>query len=374
MPAMISIEQAKKAKSLHPIFIWGYTCAHMKMNSPDGEIVLCIAGSNTGHRFLEELATLDCRVVLLTIDEHRDADWPLDCIDELHVMPGGMTLDQIANTVTYLARSRKFARIVALDRFNVEVAATLREHLRIPGMGTTTARYFSDKLAARIKAAHLGMRVPAFTSVANYDELRLFMQSVPTPWLLTPRGVLLGCATRELNDSEQVWRCLDELGDRQSSFFLEQSVAGDRFHVDSITADGSVVFSAVSPYREAFFERAQAGELLPISTVPYGIADDERLRRVNTALLSGMRLVRGVTRTEFLRSQVTREFYFMETSASVEDGCVADMMKETQDLNLWVEWARLEVAALRGSRYALPSNGIHRNTLGKSSEGQHRLA
>ncbi len=45
----------------------------------------------------------------------------------------------------------------------------------------------------------------------------------------------------------------------------------------------------------------------------------------------------------------------METSASVDDQCVADMMQETHGLNLWREWAKLEVAAMRGERYALPS-------------------
>ncbi|MHB1673395.1 MAG: ATP-grasp domain-containing protein [Acidobacteriaceae bacterium] len=333
-----------------------------------------MAGSNTGHRFLKELAQLGCRVVLLTLDEHRDAGWPLDCIEELHVMPGGMTLDQITNTVTYLARSRKFAGIVALDRTNLEVAAGLREHLRIPGMGVTTTRYFSDRLSARIKASHLGVRVPAFTAVANYDALRAYMQDVPAPWLLTPRSDASCCATRELHDSERVWRTLEALGDRQSHFFLEQFVAGDRFHVDSITANGTVVFAAVSPYVGAVADAAQAGELLPTLPAPYGIADDERLRRVNTALLSSLRLVRGVTHSEFLRSHATGEFYFVETSASVEDGCIADMMRETHGLNLWAEWARLEVAAMRGERYALPSAGPVRKIFGKSGEGQHRLA
>ena len=46
----------------------------------------------------------------------------------------------------------KIDRIVALDDFDVEKAASLREHLRVPGMGDTTARYFRDKLAMRIQA------------------------------------------------------------------------------------------------------------------------------------------------------------------------------------------------------------------------------
>ncbi len=344
------------------------------MNGSDGEIILCIAGSNMGHRFLEELTQLGCRVVLLTLNEHRDAGWPLDAIDELHSMPSGMTMEQIINTVTYLARSRKFARIIALDKFNLEIVAGLREHLRIPGMGATTTRYFSDKLATRIKAAHLGVRVPAFASVVNYDVLRAYMEEVPAPWLLTPRSEALATATRELQDSEQVWRTLEELGDRQSYFFLEQFIAGDRFHVDSITADGNVVFAAVYPYGGALMNTAEQGELLPTHSLTFGKTDDEGLRRVNTALLSSLKLVRGVTHTEFLRSHATHDFYFLGTSASIEDDCMADMMKQTQGLNLWTEWARLEVAAMRGERYALPSIATVRKLSPQSSEFQHRLA
>jgi hypothetical protein len=346
----------------------------MTINGTDEETILCMAFSNTGHRFLKELADLHCQVVVLTIDELRHAEWPLEAVSELHTMPDGMTVQQITNTVTYLARSRKFSRMIPLDRFSVEIAAVLREHLRIPGMGLTTARYFSDTLAARVKAAHLGFRVPAFTSIANYDELRSFMHAVPAPWLLTPRSETRGSAAQKLQESGQVWRVLDALGDSQSGFLLEQWIEGDCFHVDSITADGTVVFSAVSPYRAASPDGTGAGEVLPTAPKRSTPAEIDRLRRANTALLSSMRMARGVTHTEFLRSNATRDFYFMRTSASVDDSCIADMMHETHGLNLWVEWARLEVAAMRGERYALPSTGSHRKALAASNDLQHRLA
>ncbi len=333
-----------------------------------------MAVSYTGHRFLEEVANLGYRVLLLTIDEHRNAGWPLDAIGEVHSMPAGMSLQQITNTITYLARSRKFARIVALDRFNVEIAAALREHLRIPGMGVTTARYFSDRAAARIKAAHMGIEVPACMLVANYDELRHFMQAVPAPWLLTPRSASCGIDSQQLCEPEQVWRALDALGDHQSGFLLEQSIEADRIYVDSLTADGKVLFSAVSPNRAGSSEGAEASELLPPGKKSTTTAEIEQLRRANTALLSSMRMARGVTHTEFLRSRSTGEFYFMETAANVDDRCVAAMMQETHELNLWREWARLEVAAMRGEPYALPSRASARKAFAGSAEGQHRLA
>ncbi|HZC44491.1 MAG TPA: ATPase [Acidobacteriaceae bacterium] len=332
-----------------------------------------MAASPIGHPFLQELANLGCRAVLLTIDEQRNAEWPSDAIGELHSMPRGMTLQQITNTVTYLARSRKFVRIIALDNFNIQIAAALREHLRIPGMGVTTARYFSDRLAARLQAARTGLAVPAFTSIANYDELRQFMQAVPPPWLLTPRNESLGSATRRLEESEQVWRSLDALGDHQSGYLLEQWIEGDRFHVDSIMANGTVLFSALSPCRGASEGTAEV-EVLPSIEVSRNAGGIEKLRRANTLLLSRMKMVRGVTHMEFLRSHATGDFYFMETSASVDDRCAANMMKQTHGLDLWVEWAKLEVAAMRGQRYALPSAGRGRKGFPASTDVQHQLA
>ena len=346
----------------------------MTTNGADGEIILCMTVGHTGDRFLEELANLGCQAVLLTVDEQRDAAWPADAIRELHSMPANMTLQQITNTVTYLARSIKFTRIVALDNFNVEIAAALREHLRIPGMGVTTARYFSDKLAARAKAARMGIAVPAFTSVANYDELRRFMQAVPAPWLLTPRSPSCGSDSRQVHESEQVWRALDALGDHQSGFLLEQWIDDDRMHVDSIIADGSVVFSAVSPNRATSPQETEASKLLPAARKSSTDAEIEGLRRANSALLSSMRMARGFTHTEFLRSSANSQFYFMETFASVDDRCVSDMMQETRGLNLWREWARLEVAAMRGQPYVLPSIAGGRKVLPGSTEAQHRLA
>ncbi len=69
--------------------------------------------------------------------------------------------------VSYMARNETIDRIVALDDFDVETAASLREHLRVPGMGDTTARYFRDKLAMRAKARDGGLLVPDFLHVSE---------------------------------------------------------------------------------------------------------------------------------------------------------------------------------------------------------------
>ena len=326
----------------------------MTTNEDRGEIILCISTYEKGQALLQELARLGCRVVLLTVDALAQADWPRDVLHELHTMPGGMTLEQVTNTVAYLARSRKFARILALDEFDMGTVAALREHLRIPGMGLTTTHYFRDKLAMRMKAVHLGVRVPEFISVVNYDDLRAYMENVPPPWLLKPRSEASAVGIQKLHGPEQVWRALDQLGDRQSCFLLEQFVPGDIFHVDGITVDGKVVFAAVHQYGKPPMQVMHEGGVFTTRAVVRGSSEDRQLKKIDAALVPALGLVRGVTHTEFIRSHETGEFYFLETAARVGGAFIAEVIEHTYGINPWIEWARLEVAAMRGQPYVLP--------------------
>ena len=99
------------------------------------ELILCYSTYEKGQAFMRQCAAMGCRVMLITVEKLKHADWPFDVLEEVITMPEGLTREQVTNTVTYLARSRKFDRIVALDEFDMETVAHLREHMRIPGMG-----------------------------------------------------------------------------------------------------------------------------------------------------------------------------------------------------------------------------------------------
>ncbi|HEX4023024.1 MAG TPA: ATP-grasp domain-containing protein [Acidobacteriaceae bacterium] len=322
--------------------------------SATGEVILCISSYEKGQPFLRECARQGCNVVLLTLDKLRDADWPRECLQELVTMPQGMTPEQITNTVTYLARSRKFARIVALDEFDMETAASLREHMRIPGMGLTTTRYFRDKLAMRTKAAHLGIRVPEFTAILNYDDLRAYMSSVPAPWLLKPRAEASAIGIKKIHHPEELWRTLDELGDRQSCFLMERFVPGDIFHVDAITSESKVVFSAAHSYGTPPMQVMHEGGVFTTRAVVRASEEDVALKKLNAAVMQEFGMVRGVTHTEFIRAHDDGAYYFLETAARVGGAFIADVIEHTYGINPWVEWARVEIVAMRGQAYTLP--------------------
>ena len=112
------------------------------MPEPRPITILCITSYEKGQEFLRTCKKLGCRVLLLTVEKLRDGDWPRESVDEFFFMPEELPVQAIINTVSYLARWQPIDRIVALDEFDLENAAYLREHLRIPGMGLTTIRYF----------------------------------------------------------------------------------------------------------------------------------------------------------------------------------------------------------------------------------------
>jgi biotin carboxylase len=314
---------------------------------------LCITTYEKGQEFMRECKRHGCRVLLLTAEKLRDADWPRESLDETFYIPAELPLDDIVKAVTNLARNQKIDRVVALDEFDMETAATLREHLRIPGMGLTTMRYFRDKLAMRMKALHRGVRVPDFVPVVNHDDIRYYMEHVPGPWVLKPRQEASAIGIKKIHSPEELWPVLEQLGDKQSSFLLEKFVPGEVYHVDSVVSENEVMFANVSKYGKPPMKVAQSGGVFTSFTVPRGGAEDAALRQINLDLIAALGLVRGVSHAEFIQAQADGEFYFLECAARVGGAYINEMVEAATGINLWREWARIEVAGEDGT-YKLP--------------------
>jgi biotin carboxylase len=323
------------------------------MNMSEQPRILCMTSYEKGQAFMQECAALGCRVVLLTVDKLRGADWPRAILEDLITMPEGLSLEQVTNTVTYLARSKRFDRIVALDEFDMETVAALREHMQIPGMGRTLTSHFRDKLVMRFEAQSAGAVVPEFTRVLVHEELREWMGRVPAPWVLKPRAEASAIGIRKLQEVAEVWRTLEQLGDRQSFYLLERFVPGDIFHVDSIVSEGAVVFTSVSGYGKPPMQTMHEGGVFTTRVLERGSETARSLVEMNARLMPKMGMVRGVTHTEYIRGK-DGQFYFLEAAARVGGAFIADVVEAATGINLWREWARIEVAHLRDERYREP--------------------
>jgi biotin carboxylase len=314
---------------------------------------LCITTYEKGQEFMRECKRQGCRVLLLTAEKLRNADWPRESLDDSYYLPDEIPLADIVKAVTHLARNEKLDRIVALDEFDMETAATLREHLRIPGMGLTTMRYFRDKLAMRMRALDRNIRVPDFVPVVNHADIQYYLDHVAGPWVLKPRQEASAIGIKKIHAGEELWPVLDQLGDKQSTFLLEKFIPGDVYHVDSVVSENDVVFSNVSKYGKPPMNVAHGG-VFTTFTEERGSEDDSALRTINLDLISALGLLRGVAHAEFIKAQADGEFYFLECAARVGGAYINEMVETATGINLWREWARIEVASEDGS-YKLPA-------------------
>ncbi len=314
---------------------------------------LCITTYEKGQEFMRQCKRQGCRVILLTAEKLRSADWPRESLDDTFYLPAEIALADIVQAVSHLARTQKLDRIVALDEYDMETAATLREHLRIPGMGLTTTRYFRDKLAMRMRAVDRHVRVPDFVPIVNHEDIRYYLEHVPGPWVLKPRQEASAIGIRKIHSADELWPVLEQLGDKQSSFLLEKFLPGDVYHVDSIVSENEVVFANVSKYGKPPMNVAQGGGIFTTFTVPRGGADDAALRAINRDLLAALGLLRGVAHGEFIRAHADGHFYFLECAARVGGAYINEMVEAATGIDLWSEWARIEVAGEDGS-YHLP--------------------
>jgi hypothetical protein len=304
---------------------------------------LCIATYRKGDAFLDELHRRGCRVLLLTEAGLKDADWPRDAIDAFYFVHRDMPDDDIRKGAAYLGRTEQLDRIVALDDFDVETAAMLREYLNVEGMGVTTARAFRDKLAMRSRARAAGIRCPEFLHVLNDRAIADWAARVTPPWVMKPRGQAAAIGIRKLASADALWEAIHALGDRRADHVLEQFVPGAVFHVDSLVFGSEVVFSVASAYGSPPMSVVHEGGIFVTRTLADGDPRAIDLKEANARVLQSFGLRRGVSHTEFILGH-DGALYFLETSARVGGAFIVDVVEAATGVNLWREWARVEIA------------------------------
>lgn len=320
---------------------------------PKPATIICVSSYFKGNDFLQQCKDQGWNVVLVTLESLLGHPWARTHIDEIFGMPSLSERQHVVNAVSYLARTRNIERIAPLDDYDVELAAHLREHLRIPGMGETTARYFRDKLAMRARAKDRNIAVPEFVHALNDDRVRHFLHSVRGPWLLKPRADAGSIGIKKVERAQDALEMIEKLGDDRSRYLLERMIPGQFFHVDSIVSERQIVLAEAHQYRTSLFEVVNYGGPSATQTVDRSSDLWRDLIELNARIIEHMGLVRGVTHIEYVRSAENGQLYFIEAAARVGGSHTADVVEAATGINLWREWARIELA--QGEKpYTLP--------------------
>lgn len=314
---------------------------------------LCISTFFKGVDFLKRCKAEGNNVYLLTKKKLEHEDWPWDAIDEVFYIENWDQSD-VTKGIAYKFRSIKFDRFVALDDFDVEKVALLREHFRMPGMGRTTSHHFRDKLAMRVKAKDEGINVPEFTSLFHDNDINAYADRVSPPWLLKPRLEASATGIKKIHSKDELWQILNNLGDERDNYLIEKFAPGDVYHVDGLNVDGKVIFSRVSKYLDTPFEVAHGGGIFRSATCEIGSKVEKGLTKMNEEVMKAFGMQFGASHTEFIQSKATGELFFLETSSRVGGANLAEMVYFASGINLWSEWAKIESDTFRKKYYTLP--------------------
>ena len=180
------------------------------------------------------------------------------------------------------------------------------------------------------------------------------MARVPAPWLLKPRSQASGIGMKKIHESAELWPWLDQLGDDAIPLFAGTIHSRQRLSCGQ-RGLRSAKSSLRKPTRTALLRskpriKAACSPRAPCRAI---LTDVKTLLEMNRKVLEELGFLRGVTHAEFLRAHSDGKFYFLEVAARVGGAYISDVIEAATGINLWREWARLEVGAGK-QPYQLP--------------------
>src|ERR1043165_2071578 len=312
--------------------------------------IICLATYFKGADFIHECKAHGCQVILVTKEKMLKEDWPRESLDDLIAVPNDAGPALFIDLLAFLARNRKIDRVVALEEFDVVTAALMREHLCLPGLSSSNAKCFRDKLSMAVHSQRAGINVPDFVPLVNAEEVDEFMQRVPGPWVIKPRSDVSAIGISKVSEPEEVRRAISEMNEREnlreraSYYVLARLIPGEVFNADPIDNDGKGLVAGTNQSGRPPMQVAHQGGAYISRTLERGAADEKTLLSINKKLVRALGLERGATHAEFIKSDADGKFYFLEIAARVGGAYISDVLEAASGINLWREWARLEIA------------------------------
>jgi hypothetical protein len=89
-------------------------------------------------------------------------------------------------------------------------------------------------------------------------------------------------------------------------------------------------------------------------TLPTGFPASAEILALHGHVLDIMELNHGVVHGEYICHKATGRVYFLEIAARVGGAFIDELVEKTSGVDLWREWARVEVAALGHLPYSPP--------------------
>ena len=205
----------------------------------------------------------------------------------------------------HVARRERIDRIVALDDFDVETAALLREHLRCRAWARRRRATSATSWRCAAGAQRLACSCRPSSACSTTTRSRDYLDRVAGPWLVKPRSQAAAIGIRK---STRRTRCgsTSTTSATCAPFYAARAVRARRHlprRLDRLGPRGGV--RASRPLRLAADGRWRTRGYLHHAAPSTRVGRGAGAAGANARLLDTLGLVRGVTHTEFIRAQPT---------------------------------------------------------------------
>ncbi len=129
---------------------------------------------------------------------------------------------------------------------------------------------------------------------------------------------------------------------------------GNVYHVDALVHESDVAFAEAHGYVRPPFDVMHGGGIFSSRTLRRDSEAAVQCRDLTRTLIDALGMVRGAVHTEFIE-RTDGTFCFLETAARVGGAHIAELVEAATGINLWSEWAQIEIADARDEAYALPA-------------------
>ncbi len=235
-------------------------------------------------------------------------------------------------------------RLEATVEAHILPAAHVREACSIPGTSVRTAFLCRDKPAMKQALRDADVPCARSTGATSADEVRAFAADVGYPLILKPRDSAGASGTYRAEDAEQLERVIAETHvDHGAPVAVEEFVEGHEAFYDTLSADGEVVHEFVSHYYPGVLEAMRTRWISPqiLTTNRVDAPAYEEVRALGKRVIDELGIGTSATHMEWFFGE--KGLKFSEIGCRPPGVRVWDIYGAANDLDLYVEWARLVV-------------------------------
>jgi len=258
-------------------------------------------------------------------------------------------------------------RLEATVEAHILPTAHVREACHIPGTSVRTAFLCRDKPAMKEALRQAGVPCAQSTAAASREEVIGFAERVGFPLVLKPRSSAGAAGTYRANDMAELERVMQETGvDRGASTAVEEFIEGHEGFYDTLAVDGNVVHDFASHYYPGVLEAMRTRWISPQVVVTNRLDEGSygEVRELGARVIRELGIGTSATHMEWFFGP--KGLKFSEIGCRPPGVRVWDIYGAANDIDLYVEWARLLV---HGATDARPSRRFAGGMIALRPEG-----